>query len=80
MSTVRFQFSLNTFYLFRGGVKFSTGGESPRASGLNRCNSGTDGIVRMKESENKCDLAVLRAYLRPCTAICACRGFLFPHN
>ena len=34
----------------QGRVRFPTGGHSPRAAEpLIRCNSGTDGTVRMKE-------------------------------
>ncbi len=36
----------------QGRVQFPTGGDSPRLpdyQGLNRCNSGTDGKVRMEE-------------------------------
>ena len=41
-----------TSYLFQGEVQFLTGGDSPRADfRLNRCNSGTDGIVRMEETD-----------------------------
>ena len=47
---------------------------------LNRCNSGTDGIVRMKESENKCCIASACIFAPPVQPFCACRGFLFPQN
>ena len=45
--------------MFQGGVKFSTGGKSPRAFRPNGCNSRTDGIVRMKED------AVTALFFRP---------------
>ena len=47
---------------------------------MNRCNSGTDGIVRMKESENKCCIASACIFAPPVQPFCACRGFLFPQN
>ena len=50
----------------QGGVKFPTGGESPRAlpetEGQQiRCNSGADGIVRMEEN---------REHVASCGAVC----------
>jgi len=33
----------------QGGVQFLTGGKVREPQGMNRCDSGTDGIVRMVE-------------------------------
>ena len=48
----------------QGGVQFPTGSYSLRAFGMNRCNSDTDGIVRMKE-ESMLRGYVLGVFFRP---------------
>ena len=42
---------LHSKIYLQGGVQFPTGSYSLRAFGMNRCNSDTDGIVRMKEDQ-----------------------------
>ncbi len=44
---------LNPVYL-QGRVQFPTGGESPRAFGPIRCDSGTDSTVWMEEDAVRC--------------------------
>ena len=44
--------------MFQGGVKFSTGGKVHAPYGMIRCNSETDGIVRMKETWRFCVYAL----------------------
>ena len=46
-------YRMNNFSL-QGGARFPTGGDSPRAAErqLNRCDSGTNGIVRMEEDSD----------------------------
>ena len=60
----------------QGGVQFPTGGKAREPKGMNRCNSGADRTVGMKE-----DLFVLLQFLLPariCARPASVCGFMAP--